>query len=180
MNIIGLFSTKERLALLRAVIYRAGPFGVGELARKTGLSKGLVSQFLKMMRKEGLLGRKGNRYTVSENLKTASVRLFLNLSGFDSAVLRKFKFVRRAGLYGSFAKGTNTEESDIDLWVLVEGAPETGLASLTKALKAIDDRIKPLYLTREKLARLKKEEQTFYYSLFFGTINVFGEGNEPI
>jgi len=180
MNITGMFSTVERLAIVRAVIFRAGPFGVGELARKTGLSKGLVSQFLRMMKKEGLLRREKNSFFVVDNVKTASVRLLLGLSGLDATVFRKFKFVRRAGLYGSFAKGTNNEDSDIDLWVLVDGASETELAGLTKALKAMDGRIRPLYLTREKLTRLKKEEQTFYYSLFFGTINVFGDENEPI
>ena len=180
MNITALFSTVERLALVRAVIFRAGPFGVGELARKTGLSKGLVSQFLRTMQKEGLLERKKNEFFVAENVKTASVRLLLDLSGFDAALFRKFKFVKRAGLYGSFSKGTNNEDSDIDLWVLVDGASETDLAGLTKALKAMDGRIRPLYLTREKLARLKKGEMTFYYSLFFGTINVYGDENEPI
>ena len=81
---------------------------------------------------------------------------------------------------GSCAKGSNTEASDIDVWILVEGASERGLAELTRKLKAMDERIKPLYLTQDRIGALKKEDLTFYYSIYFGSIDIFGDKNEPI
>jgi hypothetical protein len=62
----------------------------------------------------------------------------------------------------------------------VDGARETEVAKLTRTLKLIDERIRPLYLTKEKLEALKKQEQTFYHSIYFGSINIFGDGNEQI
>jgi predicted nucleotidyltransferase len=132
------------------------------------------------MQKERLLRRAGTKFSVVENVRTAALRLLLNLSDLDFSVLKKSGFVKRAGIYGSFAKGTNNEHSDIDLWLLVEGASETELAGLTKVLKAMDGRIRPLYLTREKLERLKRDEKTFYHSLVFGSIDIYGDANEPI
>jgi len=153
---------------------------VGGLSRELELSKGLISQYLDILRKGGLLKRTKNKYSVLENTKTASIRLLFNIGDLDTAVFNKFKFVKRAGLYGSCVKGSNTERSDIDVWILVEGAREQELAKLTGALKEMDERIRPLYLTKEKLEALKREEQTFYYSIYFGSIDIWGDKNEQI
>jgi len=44
----------------------------------------------------------------------------------------------------------------------------------------MDERIKPLYLTQDRIGALKKEDLTFYYSIYFGSIDIFGDKNEPI
>jgi predicted nucleotidyltransferase len=180
MNINQLFSTRERERILRAIIFQTGSLSVGALSRELKLSKGLISQYLNILRKDGILKRTKNKYNVLENATTASIRLLFNLGDFDAGVFGKFKFVKRAGLYGSFVKGSNTESSDIDVWILVDKASEQELARLTRALNAMDDRIRPLYLTNEKLEALKREEQTFYYSLYFGSIDIWGDKNEPL
>jgi hypothetical protein len=180
MNINELFSSKERERILRAIIFRTGPLGVGAISRELDVSKGMVSQYLDILRRDGILRRTKNRYSVLENTKTASVRLLFTISDFDAGVFDGFRFVKRAGLYGSCSKGSNTESSDIDVWILVDGASEPELAKLTRTLKAMDERIRPLYLTKEKLEALKREEKTFYYSIYFGSIDIWGDKNEQI
>jgi predicted nucleotidyltransferase len=180
MNITELFSTGERERILRAMIFQTAPLSVGSLSRSLKLSKGMVSHYLNILRKNGMLKRAKNKFIVPDNTKTSSIRLLFNLGDFDAGIFGRFKFVKRAGIYGSCAKGSNTEISDIDVWILVDGASEEELAALTRTLKAMDERIKPLYLTKDKLRALKKEDLTFYYSLYFGSIDVFGDKNEPI
>jgi len=180
MNITEMFSTRERERILRAIIFQTSPLSVGHLARSLKVSKGLVSQYLNILRKNGVLKKAKNRFLVQDNTKTTSIRLLFNIGDFDAGIFGRYGFVKRAGVYGSCAKGANTETSDIDVWILVEGASERGLAELTRKLKAMDERIKPLYLTQDRIGALKKEDLTFYYSIYFGSIDIFGDKNEPI
>lgn len=180
MNITEMVSTRERERILRAIIFQTAPLSVGQLARSLKVSKGLVSKYFNILQKNGMLKKAKNRFLVQDNTKTTSIRLLLNIGDFDAGLFGRFRFVKRAGIYGSCAKGSNTEGSDIDVWILVEGTSEGGLAELTRKLKAMDERIKPLYLTKDKLGALKKEDLTFYYSLYFGSVDIFGDKNEPI
>lgn len=180
MNISELFSTEERIRILKHILYRTGYLSVNKVANELGLSKGLVSKFFDMLVKERIAKKVDSKFSVQDSLNVKAIKILLNLAGFDPRLLKKYRFVRSAGLYGSFVKGENTEESDIDLWVLVEKAREEDLAKLTSELKRTYRNIKPLYLTREKLALLKREDAVFYYSVVFGSITVYGEKLEAI
>ena len=46
-----IFSTKERIRILKEVIFREGEIGVNEISKRVKLSKGLVSKFLKVLEK---------------------------------------------------------------------------------------------------------------------------------
>jgi predicted transcriptional regulator len=105
MNINELFSSKERERILRAIIFRTGPLSVGAVSKELDVSKGMVSQYLDILRRDGLLRRTKNRYSVLENTKTAAVRLLFNIGDFDTGVFNGFRFVKRAGLYGSWWTG---------------------------------------------------------------------------
>lgn len=181
MNIHRLLSTKERVRILKFVLYKTSPLYVNEVAKNLGLSKGLVSKFFSILSRENILKKTNNKFTVQDNLNTSAIKILLNLDNFDTNTFKKFKFVKGVGLYGSFVKGKNTEESDIDLWVLVgHDAQEENLARLTNELKKKHGNIKPLYLTKKKIKILKKEDVVFYHSLVFGSINIYGEELETI
>lgn len=180
MNLTKLFSTPERVKILRHILYKTEQFGVNKIARELKLSKGLISKFFDILSKESVLKKINSKFRMQDNLKVKAVKLLLNLTGFNSEIFKRYKFVRSAGLYGSFVKGENTMESDIDLWVLIEKAREENVAKLTSELKRTYGNIKPLYLTREKLAVLKKEDTVFYYSIVFGSITIYGEKIETI
>ena len=176
MNISELFSTKERVKLLGFTIYKTRNLNINKVATELKLSKGLVSKFFDILVKEKILKRTKNNFLVQDNLNTKAIKVLLNLTSFNTKIFNKHKFVKSAGLYGSFVKGENTEESDIDLWILIEKTNEENLAKLTNELK----NIRPLYLTKEKLKALKKEDCVFYYSLIFGSITIYGEKIEAI
>ena len=78
-------------------------------------------------------------------------------------------------IFGSCAKGTNREDSDIDLWIKVKKTKEAELSKLTNVLKRKSERIKPLFLTKDKIEALKKEDTVFFHSLVFGSIIIYGE-----
>ncbi len=180
MNIETLLSTKERVKILKSVIYRIESLSVNEVASETKLSKGLVSKYFRLLTENGVLKRLNGKFGVLDNIFVKSLKILLNLGSIDHRMFRKHKFVKGAGLYGSFARGTNTEESDMDLWILAEKTDEKNLAKLTNELKRKYENVRPLYLTEGKIKAVKKDDTVFYHSLVFGSIIVYGEGIENL
>ena len=87
---------------------------------------------------------------------------------------------RGLGLYGSWARGTNHQESDLDVWVRADSLPpESVLARLQKDLsQQADCEVNLLVLTPEKLERLKREDKPFYNSLVMDSVTLNGESLE--
>jgi len=180
MNIPALLSTKERTRILNSVIYKTEQISVNKTAKDIKISKGLVSKYLNILTREGILKREGSKFSVQNSIKTKTLRLMLNLNLFDKEFFKKYKFVKGAGIYGSFAKGTNTEKSDIDMWIAVDNASEEKLAKLTNELKRAFGDAKPIYLTNEKIQLLRKKDVTFYHALVFGSITIYGDELEAV
>lgn len=176
MNINSLLSSKERIKILSYILYKTEPLSVNKTAKELNLSKALISQFFQTLKKEKIMNNK-NRTT--SNLNTKALKILLNLNSFNTKIFNK-QFIKAAGLYGSFIKGENSEESDIDLWVLTENAKEEQLAKLTNELKEKYRNIKPLYLTKEKLQILKNKDGLFYHSLVFGSVTIHGDKLEEV
>ena len=153
---------------------------VKRVAKEVKLSKGLVSKYFNILARGGILRKSRGKFVVQDCIGTKATKILLNLNAFDSDFFKRYSFVKGAGLYGSFVKGTNTEDSDIDMWIVTEAAKEEGLAQLTAALKKKFGNVKPLYLTKEKTGLLKSRDNIFYHSLIFGSINVYGEGIEAV
>ncbi|MCW3989093.1 MAG: nucleotidyltransferase domain-containing protein [Candidatus Bathyarchaeota archaeon] len=178
MNIPALFSTPERVKILTHVIYRTTPFGVSQVARELNLSKGLVSMYLNHLTDEGILDKKNGKHAVLDRKNTRAIRTLLNINRIDTDIFKKYDFVEAAGLYGSHAKGRNTEDSDLDIWILSRPTSEESLAKLSSELGKRFGDVTPLFLTPEKTSLLRKENPVFYYSLVFGSMTLHGGGLE--
>lgn len=178
MNLQNLFSTKERVNIIEDIIYSEKEFGVNEISKKLKLSKGLVSKYMNILQKEDLITRKKNKFVVNENNKVKSIKIMLNILKIDTKIFKKYKFVKIVGLYGSNVKGTNTKTSDIDLWIRIGKVKEEEVAELTSELNKKVENIKILILDNEKIDLLKKKDIVFYYSLYFGSIIIYGEEDE--
>jgi predicted nucleotidyltransferase len=175
-NMRDIFSTTERLRILEAVIFKPGPVSVNETASRLALSKGLVSKYLGLMAKAGMAKRHNGRFTIiGDSPLVKGVKVLLNLHRIPAALFKHYPFVKAAGLYGSCAKGENTEESDLDVWIQIDKAEEPAQAALTSELSKSIENARPLLLSKGKLARLKKEDPLFFYALTFGSITVYGE-----
>lgn len=168
-------STGERLAILRSALFKDGPIRVGEVARESRASKGLVSAYLPILSKDGIFERTGRKFLVKNTSRAKGLKLLLAMEDTGSIPFSRYKFVESAGLYGSCAKGENTESSDMDLWIKVKGASQNELALLNSRIKKKFPHANVLVLTKEKLEKLRVENRTFYNSLYFGSIIIYGK-----
>ena len=150
---------------------------VRELARRLDLSPAYVSKTLKVLRNEGIV--KNNKVDLNAPIVKA-LKIFLNMKKLaEKGTIDKIKSLNviSAGVYGSWANGTNYEDSDLDIWIKVKKHPgEIKIASLVSEIrKSVETNVQMLVLTPDDVERLKKEDPTFYYSLAFGSIVICGE-----
>ena len=170
-----LFSTSQRIKILGAVIFRTGSVSVNNIASQLGLSKGLVSKYFQILLKEQILKYEKGKLVVADNASVKAVKILLNLRRIDTRIFSKYPFVTAVGLYGSCARGENTEDSDVDLWVRVKDVEETKIASLTSEINKKIKNAKLLFLGDKKIEKLRKEDIMFYHSLSFGSIILYGD-----
>ena len=170
-----LFKTEERAKVLRYVMFRS-VFRVAEVSRATGVTKGLVSRYLRLLEEYGLLQKEWREYSPHDGAHSRAIKLLLNLERIDLSAL-SLGSARGLGLYGSWARGTNHQESDLDVWIKADSLPpESVLARLQKDLsQQAEGEVNLLVLTPEKLERLKREDLPFYNSLFMNSITLKGE-----
>lgn len=171
------FSTKERLKILKAVIFSEQLISVNVIATKLKISKGLVSKYLDVLLKERITKKSNGKYLIVDSPITKGTKILLNIKGIDVGIFKKFDFVEAIGLYGSCAKGENTDESDVDLWIKIKDVSDEKAASLTAVMKKKIKNIKPLFLTPRKMEKMKKEDELFYHALSFGSIVLYGEND---
>jgi predicted nucleotidyltransferase len=173
--LVELFKTEERARVLRYVMFRSS-FSVAEVSRATGVTKGLVSRYLRLLEMHGLLQKKGREYSPHDSAHSRAIKLLLNLERIDLSTLI-LGSASGLGLYGSWARGTNRQESDLDVWIRADSLPpESDLARLQKNLSLqADSEVNLLVLTPEKLEKLKKEDPPFYNSLVLNSVTLKGE-----
>jgi predicted nucleotidyltransferase len=148
---------------------------VNNIASQLGLSKGLVSKYFQILLKEQILKNEKGKLVVADNASVKAVKILLNLRRIDTRIFSKYPFVTAVGLYGSCARGENTEDSDVDLWVRVKDVEETKIASLTSEINKKIKNAKLLFLSDKKIEKLRKEDIMFYHSLSFGSIILYGD-----
>ena len=176
-DLSAIFRTAERISLLHAAL-TVPNCTVRQITAKTGLSKGLVSPFLALLEREGILQRKDLTYHLVFSPLTVAIKRLLNIDRI-TAVGKNPAWASGIGLYGSWAEGTNTEESDIDMWVYTKTLP-TGImvAELERNIsRALSTEVHVLVLTREKIAGMKASDEPFYQSFVKQAITL--EGDSP-
>jgi len=178
MNFDKILSTRERVKILESIIFKEKSFGVNEIAREVKLSRSLVSKYFEILAKEKILGKKKRKYYVQKNIFVKSLKIMFNLTRINPKIFKKYKFVKAVGIYGSCVKGTNIESSDVDIWIKVDNLNQKLIPKLTSELRKKVENIKILLLDDKKLEILKKGDSLFYYSLYFGSILIYGEENE--
>jgi DNA-binding Lrp family transcriptional regulator len=105
MNMSKLFSTKEREAVLAEILLKKGKISGAEVARNLGISKGFVSRYLAILKKEKIITRSNGDYVAEANLGVRLLRIILNLKPMAQFNFRKYPFVTGVGIYGSCIKG---------------------------------------------------------------------------
>jgi predicted nucleotidyltransferase len=150
---------------------------VRELAKLLKISPAYVSRTLKILVRHDIV--KDNKVNLS-NPYVRVLKIFFNIKKLiDKNTIRKLKKLEilGAGIYGSWANGTNFEDSDLDIWIKTsKRLEEINIATTADEIrKALGTNVQILVLTPERIERLKKADPIFYYSLVFGSIKLCGE-----
>jgi predicted nucleotidyltransferase len=174
-----IFSTKQREMILDHMLNNpSAGYRVRELSKNFAVSVGSVSQFLSLLKENRILIRKGDVfYADTKSALTKALKIILNVGKIEFAVLKKVPGFLGVGLYGSWANGTNKEDSDIDIWLKIkERIGEEVVAGVSRQLNnKVNRKVQLLVLDPDKIEFLKKEDPIFFYSLVFGSIVIYGE-----
>lgn len=177
-----IFSRRQREEILAHMLGNPSRgYRVREIAKEFKVSVGSVSQFLALLKKNRILRRKGDVFFVDAgNPLSKAIKIVLNVAELDVAPLKKIPGLLGIGLFGSWAKGTNREDSDIDIWVKVK--KRVGQEIIARASGQLNrktsHKAEVLVLDPEKSESLKKEDPIFYYSLVYGSVVLYGESLE--
>jgi predicted nucleotidyltransferase len=174
-----LFSREQREKILDHILGNPSrPYRVREISKEFKVSVGSVSQFLSLLKKSRILKRKGDNFFVDfNNPLSRTIKTVLNISNLDITPLRRIPGLLGVGLYGSWANGTNKEDSDVDIWIKVKKrVGEEIIAKISRqSSKKTKRNVQLLIIDAEKNRLLKKEDPIFYYSLVYGSVVLYGE-----
>ena len=148
---------------------------MAQVTKATGVTKGLVSRYLNTLHKWGLITRHERIYLYSDSTRTMAIKILLNLNKLNEEKLI-YKWMTGFGLFGSWAKGTNTHESDIDIWIKTKVYPsELELSKLQKKIiKISESEVNLVILTPKKIKELLVSSAVLPSGVFpWKTINPF-------
>lgn len=163
--------SKKSLELLAFLVRRPLTKMYGrEIARSVNMSVGGVNQILRSLAKENMLNveKKGKMvfYTVNmENPEIKQFKILLNISELSPLINKIKRDSERIILYGSCAEGTDTEKSDVDLFVLTE--KKDAVKEKIRLFKT-SRKIVPIIVDRSEFTKMKEKDKAFYEQIVSG------------
>lgn len=144
-----------------------------EIALRTLLSKGGTNQALRQMAGEGLLKteKKGRMIFYGVDPKSAIVKQYKvlkNVAFLEPAIEQLKSLSERIVLFGSCAKGEDTEESDIDL--LVVSSYKEKARHLILSQSRLKDKIQLIIKTPQEYIGFDKREPVLFEEIKKGII----------
>jgi len=178
MDIPSLLSTDERVKLLSHILLHPSEEIVPDrVARKAGVSKSQSHKYAGILRKNGIVKGKA----LQDTPPVRALRALLNVERLARAnviplLCRRFPKAKGIGMFGSFASGTNSEDSDLDIWVKMDCEPsDLEVARAKKELGGkLGAQVDIVVATPQRLLRLREKSDAFYFSLYNGRI-LWGE-----
>ena len=138
-----LFRSRAQIFILRLFFLNpAGEFHLNDIARKTGLAPSVVAKECAVLLSLGLVKKTARGNLTIYQINRESVihdelkRIFMKYELLDDLLSSRLRTeqIRYALIYGSFAKGTEGERSDVDL--LVVGSVDED--ALSKAVNEVE------------------------------------------
>ena len=151
-------------------------YHVRELARLLNKSPTTISNKLKILTKENFLifrherghslyqanvGQGYKQIKVSYNIET------LRKSGLIDFLVEEYNYPEVIILFGSYAKGENNQNSDIDLAIITSNKKEANLSKFEKKLK---HNIQLFTFSKENIIDLKKKNKELLNNLINGIV----------
>lgn len=152
-----------------------------KISKQLGLSIGSVYNILKEFNTAGLvIGKKIGRATIYEPIRSNPLlkqfRILDNLLFLNNLVQRLKKFTRKIILFGSCARGDDTIESDLDLFLLVDEELQPKVRDIISDYPS-EREIKAVIIDSVELLEMQSKDQVFYEEIWEG-ITLWGENNE--
>jgi len=163
-----LISTNHQKVLSLLAKFSDNEFYEREVARKIGISFGSANKVLNELYSDGLLTRfqKGKMYFYRINSADPVFQQFkiLNTIVLLRPLINELKFLaRKVILYGSCAKGMDSSESDIDIFIVSDNKQNAlrivDKYSLGKGFEEV--RIQPVILSPFELLKAEKIDKEF-------------------
>ncbi len=149
---------------------------VSRVSSRTGIPKGTVSRYLSVLVREGYLRRVGRGFSLSDSPLVPATRLLLNIILLRTLVTLP-GWAEGIGAYGSWGTGTNTADSDLDLWVYGKTPPAAAdLARLQRSLREqLRIEVNLLVLTPSRIQKIRDEDPPFSKSFSSSMITIRGK-----
>jgi len=173
-----MFSSPERLKVVELLLFRPETvLKVREIAKKVRVSPALVSGTITLLKKAKII--RGSKVDYFHPV-AKSLKIMLNIEKLESIKLIQkarslFKDCTGIGLYGSWANGTNTKDSDLDLWIKSDKESAEKVSELRRIFKRLGIEANIIMLTEKRMEKLKENDFVFYCMLYNSFI-LWGEG----
>jgi len=187
MELLQITKSKQRKAMLN--LYFANPekrFYLRELEKILRIPVGNVRRELLKLEKLGLfrMERKGNLtfYSLNQShpLFSEFKSIITKTSGIPAIIketLKEFEGIEDAFLYGSFAKGDEKADSDVDLFIIGNIDEDRLIRKLRIPEKEVQREINYSIFSRDDYEEKLKNEDSFLLSVIRGP-KVFLKGSE--
>lgn len=168
---VGAIIVKNSFKLLNVFLFKPdAQIHQNEVIRMSGLSKNTAMKLLDLFTRQGMLkeSRKGNLKLFSlieEHPVVKQLKILINVSELH-AILRSFTSKGfEAYLFGSAARGEDTENSDIDLLIIGKISNDSLADITTRIMKAMNRDVNPVIKTPYEYSNLYKTDKAFYENL---------------
>lgn len=168
-------------AIERITSFPNRSFSVREFAKFSGLSPAMASKALSYMEKERIVSLKtiGKTYQYRADLQNPLCRqwkILFNVqkiteTGVVEEAKKEIEDIFSIVLYGSTAKGTNDEKSDVDLLIISHGKKK----AVVGLLSSLGEDANISILSLEQWKRKVGEDKVFYENVVYDCVVLYGE-----
>lgn len=154
-------------------LYPGEIFTASEIAEQTQSSRGGTNQTLRMLNSLDIIARqhKGNLYLYKLNHNNPILKhfkIFDNLLNLHSVIKELQPHSYKIVLFGSYANGLSTEESDIDLFIKTDN--KNKVQKIITRHITVDFKISPVIQTPLELASSENKDKVFYNQVKKGIV----------
>lgn len=146
-------------------MHQGKTFSAREISKQTKSSKGATSQTLRVLLELDILSReqKGNLFLYnlcSDSFVLKQFKIFENLLGLKALIKKIQPFCSQIILFGSCADGSNSENSDVDLFIKSEYKNQ--VRKLISQYDTDDFKIRPVIQDSLEIISSQKTDKAFF------------------
>ncbi len=143
-----------------------------QISSESGISIGATNEMMKIFAEASIVSRekKGKMYFYTVNMENPVVRQFkilFNIIEISNLLERIKPFSSKIVLFGSSAEGLDTDDSDIDIFILTSNKEnvrsELGISRTSK-------KISPIIIENHRISSFKKENAPLYQNIKRGIV----------